>query len=330
MLDDRVAALLRQAPAPDLASSETVAARASNVLRPTGALARLDEVAAWLAAWQRTAHPRVTKPAAIVFAADHGVVAEGVNAYPAEITASMLRAFESGVATANVLARETGAALDVVDVGVGVPTGNIAVEPALTSERFTSAWDAGRAAVARVDADLVVFGEMGIGNSTVAAAVCATLFGLPAEEWVGRGSGVDDDGLARKVAVVERARARAGSPPPMEALRQVGGAELVAIAGAAVEARLRSLPVVLDGFIVAAAVAPLELAWPGALDNCVAGHRSLEPGHRVLLDKLGKAPLLDLELRLGEGSGALAAIPLIRMAAAAVTDVATFDEWGLR
>jgi nicotinate-nucleotide--dimethylbenzimidazole phosphoribosyltransferase len=329
MVDSDAVGLLRDAPGPDEKARAAVAKRAAEVLRPSGALARLDEVATWLASWQRTERPRVTRPVAIVFAGDHGVVSEGVNAYPQETTIAMVRAFEAGVATANVLAKEAGAEIDVVDVGAGRPTGNIVREPALSDERYAAAFEIGRAAVARSGADLLVFGEMGIGNSTVAAALCATLYGLPAEEWVGRGSGVDDDGLARKVTAVEAARARVGSCGPMEALRQVGGSELVAIAGATVEARRRSIPVVLDGFIATAAVAPLDSAAPGSLDHCIAGHRSLEPGHRLLLEKLGKEPLLDLGLRLGEGSGALAAIPLIRMAAAAVTDVATFSEWGL-
>jgi nicotinate-nucleotide--dimethylbenzimidazole phosphoribosyltransferase len=156
------------------------------------------------------------------------------------------------------------------------------------------------------------------------------LFGGPAEEWTGRGAGIDEQGWANKVQVVEDARRRVGDGcPPMEVLRQVGGAELAAMCGAVLEARLRSLPLVLDGFVATAAAAPLEVARPGALDHCVAGHCSGEPGHRLLLDKLGKEPLLDLGLRLGEGSGALAAVPLVRLAARCVTDVATFEEWGL-
>jgi nicotinate-nucleotide--dimethylbenzimidazole phosphoribosyltransferase len=184
--------------------------------------------------------------------------------------------------------------------------------------------------VVDLETDLLVLGEMGIANTTPAAAICAALFGGPAEEWTGLGTGIDEATYARKVEVVEAARRRVGDDAdPIEVLRQLGGAELVAIAGAAVEARLRSIPVILDGFVVTAAVAPLEVARPGALDHCLAGHCSGESGHRLLLDKLGKAPLLDLGLRLGEGSGALAAVPLVRLAAACVTEVATFEEWGL-
>ena len=329
-LDRQVAHLLAGAPGPDEAAAAAVAERAREVLRPAGALARLDELAAWLAAWQGSERPAVRRPAAVVFAADHGVAAAGVSAYPAEVTAAMVKALREGVATASVLAGQVGATLDVVDVGVGDPTGDLAREPALDPARFRACVQAGRDAVAGLDADLLVLGEMGIGNTTAAAAVTAILLGRSAEASTGRGTGVDDAGLARKVAAVEAARRRVGTgAAPMEVLRQAGGAELAALAGAALEARLRRLPLVLDGFVVTAAVAPLELLCAGALANTVAGHRSAEPGHQALLERLGQRPLLDLGMRLGEGSGALAAVPLLRLAAAAVTEVATFAEWGL-
>jgi nicotinate-nucleotide--dimethylbenzimidazole phosphoribosyltransferase len=340
-LDRQVAHLLAQAPGPHTRAAAAVAERARQVLRPAGALARLDELAEWLAAWQGTERPAVRRPAALVFAADHGVAASGVSAYPAEVTAAMVKALREGVATACVLARQVGATLEVVDVGVGVPTGDLTREPALDPARFRACVQAGRDAVAALDTDLLVLGEMGIGNTTAAAAVTAILLGRSAEASTGRGTGVDDAGLARKRAAVSAARRRVGTPAPpprrqvgtaapMEVLRQAGGAELAALAGAALEARLRRLPLVLDGFVVTAAVAPLELLRPGALANAVAGHRSAEPGHRALLERLGLRPLLELDLRLGEASGALAAVPLLRLAAAAVTEVATFGDWGLQ
>jgi nicotinate-nucleotide--dimethylbenzimidazole phosphoribosyltransferase len=329
-MSEQIAAALADLPGPDIAAVEAIQQRAASVLRPTGALARLDEVAAWLAGWQRTASPRVGNPAAVVFVADHGVAAEDVSAYPAAVTEAMLRALREGVATAAAMARAVGARLDVVDVGVGQPTGNLMREPALSPERFDACLTAGRHVVAALDTDLLVLGEMGIGNTTPAAAVCAALYGGPAEAWVGRGTGVDDAGLRRKVAVVEAAAQRiAGVSDPFEILRQVGGAELAAITGAVLEARLRSIPVLLDGFVVTAAAAPLEATRSGALDHCLAAHCSGEPGHRRLLAVLHKRPLLDLDLRLGEASGALAAVPLVRIAAVAVTGVATFQEWGL-
>lgn len=321
--------LLSDLPGPDAASSMAVGIRASHVLRPTGAFMELDRVAAWLAGWQGTDRPKVERPHAIVFAADHGVATEGVSAYPVDVTAAMVDALRRGSATAAVLAREVGATIEVVDVGVGNPTGNLRVEPAMTPARFDEAVLAGVAAVDACDADLLVFGEMGIGNTTSASALAAAVVGGTGTEWVGPGTGVAKEALLRKVHVVDDALERIGPVTPIEALREVGGAELAAIAGAVMAARRRGLPVVLDGFIVTAAVAPLAAAQPGALRHCIAGHCSAEPGHRRLLEYLGLNPLLDLDLRLGEGSGALAAVPLVRMAAAAVIDVATFEEWGL-
>lgn len=329
-MDEEILDALAQLPAPDGEAAAAVRGRAARVLRPRGALARLDEVAAWLAGWQRTSRPAVGRPAAVIFVADHGVTAEGVSAYPAEVTAQMLRALRAGVATASAMADVLGVRLSIVDVGVGRPSGNMVNEPALTEARFRECLEAGRRSVSALDSDLLVLGEMGIGNTTAAATVCAALFGGPAEEWTGRGTGIADDAFARKVEVVERARTRVPEGAgPIEILRQVGGPELASIAGAVVEARRRSIPVLLDGFVVTAACAALEAARPGALDHCWAGHRSGEPGHRILLDKLGKPPLLDLGLRLGEGSGGLAAVPLVKVAAACVAHVATFEEWGL-
>lgn len=327
-------ALLTDLPEPDEDARDAVRARADSVLRPSGALARLDEVAIWLAGWQRTSSPSVGHPSTIVFVADHGVAAGRVSAYPPEVTKAMLAALHAGVATASAMSRAVGAQLRAVDAGVGEPTGDIRAEAALTRRRFARCVEAGRQAIAQAageGADLIVLGEMGIGNTTSAAAVCATVFEGGAAAWTGRGTGVDDDGLTRKVDAVERARARALGLGlrPLEVLREVGGAELVAIAAAVVEARRRSMPVILDGFVVGAAVAPLHAARPGVLDHCIAGHRSAERGHRLLLDRLGLDPLVDLDLRLGEASGALVAVPIVRLAAAAVTEVATFEEWGL-
>jgi nicotinate-nucleotide--dimethylbenzimidazole phosphoribosyltransferase len=302
-------------------------------LEARNAVARLDEVAAWLAAWQRTERPAVDAPHAVVFAADHGVAAAaGVSAYPTEVTVAMLDALEKGAATAAAMTKALGMPLDVVDVGVSRPTGDLRVEPAMGEERFDEAVQAGVDAVERAaGTDLLVFGEMGIGNTTAAAAVAATLYDEPAAEWCGRGTGLDDDGVTRKIEAVNacRARVRAVTGDPIEILRHAGGAELAAIAGAVAEARRRSIPVLLDGYVVTAAIAPLAAARPGALDHVLAGHRSAEPGHRRLLERLGLSPLVELDLRLGEGSGALLAVPLVRLAAVSVVDVATFQEWGL-
>lgn len=322
-------ALLRDLPEADEDSRSAVARRAEQILRPTDALLRLDLLATWLAAWQRTILPKVEAPAVLVFVADHGVTAQNVSAYPASVTAAMLAALREGVATASVMARSIGASLAAIDVGVGDPTGDISTSDAMDDERFIASLDAGVRAVNSLETDLLVLGEMGIGNTTVAAALAASLFGMRPEDWTGRGTGVDDERLARKLAAVAAARARVAGASPSEILRRTGGAELAAIAGAVLEARRRSIPVVLDGFVVTAACAAVEVAQPGALDHCVAGHCSAEPGHRLLLEKLALDPLLDLGLRLGEGSGALAAVPLVKLAAECVTAVATFSERGL-
>ena len=321
-----LAELLAELAGPDRDARDQVAARAGTVLRPTGAFARLDAVAAWLAGWQGTTTPRVERPHVAVFAADHGVTSEGVSAYPAEVTEAMVDAIRSGVATITVLAREVGATLELFDVGVGRPTGNIRATDAMSVEEFDAAAAAGAAAVESVDADLLAVGEIGIGNTTAAAAVAAAVLGGDAGDWVGPGTGVVGAALAHKCDVVQAALDRVG---PVEPLRRLGGRELAAMAGAVAAARRRRLPVVLDGFIATAAVAPLAVARPGSLDHCIAGHCSAEPGHQRLLETLGLDPLMRLDLRLGEGSGALVAVPTIRMAAAAVVEVATFDEWGL-
>jgi nicotinate-nucleotide--dimethylbenzimidazole phosphoribosyltransferase len=324
-----LAALLDDLPGPDLEASAAVRRRAEDILRPAGALARLDTTAEWVAAWQRTSTPSVDRPAALIFAADHGVAAAtSVSAYPTDVTRAMYTAYEQGRSTLSAFARQVGATVRAVDVGIGDPTGDIRHEPALTAERFDRTVATAVAAVDDLDTNLLVLGEMGIGNTTAAAAVAAALAGGEATGWVGRGTGVDDDGLARKLEAVKTAVRRiAGVTDPIEVLREVGGAELVAMAAAVLEARHRSIPVVLDGYVVTAAALPLALVDPTALDHCVVGHCSAEPGHRMLLERLGKQPLLDLNMRLGEGSGAMAAVPLIAMACAGITEVPTFSEW---
>src|SRR5262245_9873094 len=320
---------LARMPGPDSDAGAAVRARADDILRPAGALSRLDDVAVHMAQWQRSAAPGVRRPAGLVFAGDHGVAAGGeVSAYPVAVTEAMLAACRQGKATICVLARSVGATLDTIDVGVGRPTGDIRHEAAMSPERFDEAIDAAVAAVDALDADLLVIGEIGIGNTTVAAALSGALLGDDASVWVGRGTGVDDDGLERKRAAVAAVMQRTeGITDPIEVMRQAGGAELTAMAAATLAARLRSIPVVLDGYVVTSAVLPLHVAVPGALDHCIVGHCSAEPGHRRVLDAIGKPVLLDLGMRLGEGSGAMVAVPIVRAACDAVVEVATFTEW---
>lgn len=324
---------LAHLPGGDEESAAAVRSRADDILRPAGALAALDDVAVWAARWQGTSGPAVRRPAALIFAADHGVAAAGVSNYPTEVTGAMLAAYRAGRSTVSAFAAVAGATVDAVDVGVGRPTGDIRTEAALSPERFDECVMAGRSAVEALDADLLVVGEMGIGNTTTAAAVAAAIARLTDGDddpvaWVGRGTGVDDDGLRRKQEAVILALQRTQAlTDPLEILRHLGGAELVAMAAAVVAARLRHLPVVLDGYVVTAAVLPLAVVRPDALAHCRPGHVSAEPGHRRAVERLGMRPLLDLGMRLGEGSGAIAAVPLVAMACAGVTEVPTFAEW---
>ncbi len=316
-------------PEPDDSAVAAVHARAADILRPPGALQWLDDLAAWIAGWQRRPLPKVERPVGLVFAADHGVAAAArVSALEPKVTAAMFAAFAEGRSTIRSFARHAGATVSAIDVGIGKPTGDIRHEPAMSPERFAELVDVASAAVDALDGDLLVVGEMGIGNTTASAAVAAALAGGETAAWVGRGTGIDDDTLSVKRASVQLAVRRiAGVTDPLEVLREVGGSELVAIAAAVVAARHRSLPVVLDGYVVTASVLPLVMVAPRVLDHCTVGHCSAEPGHRRLLDRLGKRPLLDLDMRLGEGSGAMAAVPLIAMACAGITEVPTMQEW---
>ncbi len=325
-----VAASLSAAPEPDQLAQTAVAHRAANALRPPGTMRRLDEVAAWLAGWQRTDLPAVDHPALLLAAADHGVAATSVSDLPAQVTVAVVDAIRAGVATSTVLAAGLGVSLRLIDTGVGRPTADIGVADAMPMDRFWSTFEEGREAVATMTVDLLLIGDLGVANTVSAAAVSLALFGGSVSDWVGRRSDVSGEALERESAAVSAAADRVRDDHPLEVLRRAGGTEMVALAGAVYEARLRSIPVLLDGFATTAAVAPFEVLVPGALDHTMAAHRSAETGHGRLLDRLGKPPLLDLELALGEGSGALLAVPLVRAAAVAVTDVATFDEWGLR
>lgn len=329
-----LAELLVDLPAADGDARAAVTERAGSVLRPPGALARLDEIAVHVGAWHGSAIPRIEHPSIVVFAADHGVAAAGVSAFPSDVTAAMLSAVEAGKATINAFGRATGSTVAVVDVGVGRPTGDIRVESAMDTDRFAEAVGTGAAAADRAadeGADLLVVGELGIGNTTAAAAVVAAITGAAPADVVGRGTGVDDDGLVRKIDAVTAAVGRVGSPAasisPADVMREVGGAELAAMAAAIAQARRRRVPVVLDGFPAGSAALVLAAEADGSIDHCLAGHRSAELGHHLVLDHLGLTPIVDLDLRLGEGSGAAIVIPIVAMACAGVTEVPTFTEW---
>lgn len=338
------------------AFDETAAARAAQrqtqLTKPLGALGRLERLVVHLAGAQARPIPSSRPAACLLFASDHPVVRHGVSAYPREVTAAMVSNFVAGGAAASVLCAHLDVPLQVVDVGVAtpydapvlraaaaaMPVGDLRVEDAMPAETFASAWATGREVVAALDAAtrVVVLGEMGIGNTTPASALTAALLGLAPELAVGTGTGVDAEGRARKVAVVHDALTRvADERAPLELLRRLGGRELVAIAGAAAEAASRRIVVLVDGFIVSAALLALARHTPGVLPFLVPAHRSREPAHRAVLEALfaGEGfrgePLLDLDLALGEGSGALAALPLVDLAVATHARMATFESAGV-
>jgi nicotinate-nucleotide--dimethylbenzimidazole phosphoribosyltransferase len=302
--------------------------------KPRGSLGALEQLAVRIGALQGVAVPARPECAIVIAAADHGVAAEGVSAYPQEVTAQMVANFVAGGAAINVLAREAGARLVVVDAGVGTPTGNIAAGPAMEGSTAEAQVASGRALAADLAADgigLVGVGEMGIGNTTAASALCAAL--LPAEPAAvcGRGTGIDDDGLARKVETVRRALAvnELAQPDPIGTLAALGGFEIARLVGVLLGCHDARVPVVLDGFITGAAALVAARIEPAAVEAMIAGHRSPEPGHALVLAALGLEPLLDLHLRLGEGTGAALALPIVRSALALLNEMASFEDAGV-
>ncbi len=316
-------------PEGDRTAAETVMARQAELTKPPGSLGRLEEMVAWLAKWGGNP-PRLDRVDILVFAGNHGVTAQGVSPFPAAVTAQMVANFSAGGAAINQLANAVSAELRVIPLDLDKPTADFTLEPAMDEASFLAAVAAGYRAV-RPEADLVCLGEMGIGNTTAAAAVAAALFGGDGTQWAGRGTGVDDRGLARKRAAIDKALARhAGvTGDPLLVAAALGGRELAAILGATLAARHRKIPVLLDGFVCTAAVAPLVKLNPGALDHTQAAHVSAEAAHRALLEKLKLKPLLDLGMRLGEGSGAALAVSILRAALACHTGMATFAEAGV-
>jgi len=312
------------------AASAAVAGREDRLTKPPRSLGRLEDLTAFLAHWQGHAPPRLDRVEILVFAGNHGVTRQGVSAYPAEVTVQMVANFAAGGAAINQLARAAGASLRVIPLALDAPTADFTAEPALTEQEFLAAVATGHDAVSPA-CDLVVLGEMGIGNTTAAAAIAAALFGGGGGRWAGRGTGVDDDGLKRKRDVIDRALLRHAAvlDDPLRAAAALGGRELAAILGATLAARRQNIPVLLDGFVCTAAVAPLHKLRTDTLAHALAGHLSAEAGHRMLLDELGLKPLLDLNMRLGEASGAAAAIFILRAALACHTGMATFAEAGV-
>jgi nicotinate-nucleotide--dimethylbenzimidazole phosphoribosyltransferase len=334
-------------PALDTDSEAAARARQGRLTKPPGALGRLEDLSIWVAACQGACPPhQFLRPRVVVFAGDHGVTAAGVSAFPPEVTAQMVANFAAGGAAINVLAELAGATVRVVDVAVDSDeplteaigahkvrrgSGNIAVEDALSADEVAAAVDAGRAiADEEVDAgaDLLIAGDMGIGNTTAATTLIAALTVSEPVAVVGRGTGVDDAGWARKTAAIRDAlrRARDVSSDPVGLLRVCGGADLAAMAGFLVQAAVRRTPVLLDGVVVTAAALVADRLAPGARSWWQAGHRSTEPAHALALQHLRLEPVVDLGMRLGEGTGAMVALPVLRAAVATLASMATFDE----
>lgn len=314
-------------PEGDAEAAGAAGARQGQLVKPAGSLGRLEDIALHLARWQGRERPKLDNVRITVFAGSHGVTRNGVSPFPDEVNAQMLGGFRAGFAAICQLAEAFGATLEAVDCGVADPTGDLAAEPAMTQAGFLEAVGKGVSAVSG-DEDLVVFGEMGIGNTTAAAAVAAALFGGDGARWAGRGAGLDDAGLSRKAEVVDRALKThaAALSDPLEVLRLLGGREMAAIMGACLAARHHRIPVLLDGYIVCASVAPIHRLNPAGLEHALAAHCSAEPGHGDVLKQLGLDPLLMLGMRLGEGSGAATALGLVRAAVACHNGMATFEE----
>jgi nicotinate-nucleotide--dimethylbenzimidazole phosphoribosyltransferase len=326
---DDIRALLKGMPAPDAMALAAARERQAQLTKPAGSLGRLEEIAEFLASWQG-GPPHVDAPLVAVFAGNHGVVAQGVSPFPASVTQAMVANFTTGGAAINQICKTFDISLKVYELALEQPTGDITREPALDERDCAATMAFGMEALASKP-DLLCVGEMGIGNTTSAAAICHALYGAQAEDWVGRGTGVDDAGLKRKADAVRAAVAlhRDYLSDPLEALRRLGGREIAAIAGAILAARTQRVPVLLDGFVVGAAAAVLHALDAGALDHCLAAHVSAENAHAEVLRRLGKTPLLSLGMRLGEGSGAALAVGIVRAAVACHNGMATFADAGV-
>jgi len=319
---------LKSAPAPNAEAAKGARDRNDVLTKPPGALGRLEELAIWCASWQGKVVPTADKPLVLVFAGNHGAAAKGVSAFPPEVTAQMVLNFQAGGAAVNQLAKLAGADFEVHEIDLDRPTADFSQSDAMSEAEFLHAFNLGASRV-RDDADVLVTGEMGIGNTTSAAAVLAANFGGTGAEWVGRGTGVDEAGLKLKADFVDAGLACHEGAKGLDALMKMGGRELAAMAGAITAARLKSIPVILDGFICTAAASALWVEDDSALDHAVVGHQSDEAGHVKALTALGKPAILNLGMRLGEGSGAALALQILKGALACHGGMATFAEAGV-
>lgn len=327
---DDIRALFKAMPQASTEAAAQVKAHDAELTKPLGALGKLEEIAAWMATWQDQYPPRADRTIVAVFAGNHGVVAQGVAAFPQAVTQQMVANFQHGGAAVNQICKTYDLGLKVFELALEVPTADITVEPALSEKECAATFAYGMEAIAG-GCDLLCIGEMGIGNTTIAAALSNGLFGGEAEDWVGPGTGVDKAGLKRKADAVRRAMAlhKDHLKDPLEVLRRLGGRELAAMAGAIMAARMERVPVLIDGYVATAAAAVLFAMDQGALDHCMVAHCSAEPAHKALLKILGKEPILDLGMRLGEASGAAMAAGIVKAALNCHNNMATFASAGV-
>ncbi len=323
---DDIRDLVRRMPGPDEAAVRVKREREGQLTKPAGALGRLEDISEWLAAWQGS-QPAVRRPLVAVFAGNHGVTRQGVSPFPAEVTAQMVANFAAGGAAINQICAAYDLGLKVFDLALELPTEDI-TEAAAMDERTCAATMAFGMEVLAGEPDLLCIGEMGIGNTTIAAAIFAALFGGDPSDWTGPGAGHDATGVDKKARVVAAAleHHKGHLADPLEVLRRLGGREIAAMAGAILAARMQKVPVIVDGFVSTAAAAILYAMDPKALDHCLFGHVSAEPGHIRAVEAMGKVPLLALGMRLGEGTGAAIAAGIVKAAAECHSGMATFEQ----
>lgn len=328
---DEFRALFPILPEPHRDYIERAQAHQQDLTKPAGSLGRLEEIAIWLAGWQGRDAPRIEMTRIAIFAGSHGVAsAHPVSAFPVEVTAQMVANFHTGGAAINQICKIAESELQIYDMNVETPTADFSTGPAMSEADCVVALAMGMTSASE-GLDALAIGEMGIGATTSASALCCALFGGDPEDWCGPGTGVDADGIKLKAHLIaEGLKVNAAAlKDPLSCLAAFGGREIAAITGAILAARMARIPVILDGFIVSAAAAVLHKADPTALDHCLIAHNSAEPAHKKLLEHLGKTPLLDFNMRLGEGSGAGLVIPLLRTACAIHNGMATFSGAGV-
>ena len=318
--------LLTRMPSADIAMGESVKARDLTLTKPQGSLGRLEDIAHWLAMW--SGHPpHIENILVAVFAGNHGVTKRGVSPFPSDVTSQMVSNFTKGGAAINQICQSHNLQLKVFELSLEIPTGDISIEPAMDERTCAATMAYGMEAIAE-PCDLLCIGEMGIGNTTIGSAIYHALFGGDAKDWVGPGTGHDEAGIALKADVIAEAVAlhKDSLSDPLEVLRCLGGREIAAMSGAILAARMQRIPVIIDGFVAGAAAAILHAYDESSLDHCLFAHLSHEPGHKRALSAMGKDPLLDLNMRLGEGTGAALAAGIVRAAAKCHTGMATFEE----